>query len=106
MDPAPAPGLIHHPDRSIQSAAEACRRALATAGITPSMSRKGECWDNPSMESFFHTLKAERIHHRHYASRAEARWDLLGYIEGFYNSRRLHAVLGYISRAEMERRAV
>lgn len=71
----------------------------------PSMSRKGECWDNPSMESFFHTLKAERIHHRNYASRAEARWDLLGYIEGFYNSRRLHAVLSFISPAEMERRA-
>lgn len=70
------------------------------------MSRKGECWDNPSMESFFHTLKTERVHHRLYASRAGARWDLLGYIEGFYNSRRLHAVLGYISPAEMERRAV
>ena len=101
----PPPGLIHHPDRSIQSAAEACRRALATAGITPSMSRKGECWDNPSMESFFHTLKAERIHHRLYATRAEARWDLLGYIEGFYNSHRLHAVVSFISPAAMERRA-
>lgn len=101
----PAPGLIHHSDRGIQYAAEAYRGALATAGITPSMSRKGDCWDNAPMESFFHTLKTERVHHRLYATRAEARRDLFGYIEGFYNSRRLHSALGYISPAEMERRA-
>ena len=101
----PAPGLIHHSDRGIQYAAEAYRGALAAAGITPSMSRKGDCWDNAPMESFFHTLKTERVHHRLYATRAEARRDLFGYIEGFYNSRRLHSALGYISPAEMERRA-
>jgi len=56
----PAPGLIHHSDRGIQYAAEAYRGALARAGITPSMSRKGDCWDNAPMESFFHTLKTER----------------------------------------------
>ena len=84
---------------------EAYRSALGRAGITPSMSRKGDCWDNAPMESFFHTLKTERVHHRVYATRAEARRDLFGYIEGFYNPHRLHSALGYVSPAEMERRA-
>jgi putative transposase len=101
----PAPGLIHHSDRGIQYAAEAYRSALARSGVIPSMSRKGDCLDNAPMESFFHTLKTERVHHRRYATRAQARYDLFGYIEGFYNSRRLHSALGYISPAEMERRA-
>jgi transposase InsO family protein len=101
----PAPGLIHHSDRGIQYAAEAYRSALARSGVTPSMSRKGDCWDNAPMESFFHTLKTERVHHRIYATRAEARRDLFGYIEGFYNSRRLHSALSYISPAEAERTA-
>ncbi len=101
----PAPGLIHHSDRGIQYAAEAYRSALARSGITPSMSRKGDCWDNAPMESFFHTLKVERVHHRVYATRDQARRDLFGYIEGFYNPRRLHSSLGYISPAEAERRA-
>ena len=101
----PQPGLIHHSDRGIQYAAEGYRKALARSGIIPSMSRKGDCWDNAPMESFFHTLKTERVHHRTYATRAEARTDLFGYIEGFYNSRRLHSALGYLSPAEMERRA-
>jgi len=101
----PAHGLIHHSDRGIQYAAEAYRTVLAAAGITPSMSRKGDCWDNAPMESFFHTLKTERVHHQVYATRDQARRDLFGYIEGFYNSRRLHSALGYISPAEMERRA-
>jgi putative transposase len=65
----PAPGLIHHSDRGIQYAAEAYRQALATSGITPSMSRKGDCWHNAPMESFFHTLKTERVHHHVYADR-------------------------------------
>ena len=101
----PAPGLIHHSDRGIQYAAEAYRSALARSGITPSMSRKGDCWDNAPMESFFHTLKTERVHHRVYATRDQARRDLFGYIEGFYNPRRLHSALGYISPVEAERRA-
>ncbi len=69
------------------------------------MSRKGDCWDNAPMESFSHTLKTERVHHRVYATTTEARRDLFGYIEGFYNPRRLHSALGYISPAEAERRA-
>ena len=101
----PAPGLIHHSDRGIQYAAETYRQTLARSGITPSMSRRGDCLDNAPMESFFHTLKTERVHHRVYATRANARRDLFGYIEGFYNSRRLHSSLGYISPADAERRA-
>lgn len=69
------------------------------------MSRKGECWDNAPMESFFHTLKTERVHHRVYATRDQARRDLFGYIGAFYNPRRLPSSLGYISPAEAERRA-
>ncbi|SEB04517.1 integrase core domain-containing protein, partial [Rubrimonas cliftonensis] len=104
----PAPGLIHHRRacaRGVQYAADEYRKALAAACITPSMSRKGNCLDNAPMESFFHTLKVERIHHRVYATRAEARRDLFAYIEGFYNSRRLHSGIGYRSPADMERMA-
>lgn len=101
----PPPGLIHHSDRGIQYAADEYRQALAAAGISPSMSRKGNCLDNAPMESFFHTLKVERVHHRTYGTRAEARRDLFAYIEGFYNSRRLHSAIGYRSPADMERMA-
>jgi transposase InsO family protein len=101
----PAPGLIQHSDRGLQYAADGYRQALAAAKITPSMSRKGNCLDNAPMESFFHTLKVERVHHRVYATRDEARRDLFAYIEGFYNSRRLHSAIGYRSPADMERMA-
>ena len=101
----PAHGLTHHSDRGIQYAAESYRSALAECGITPSMSRRGDCWDNAPMESFFHTLKTERVHHRVYATRQDARRDLFAYIEGFYNSHRLHSALGYRSPAEMEQKA-
>jgi putative transposase len=69
------------------------------------MSHKGDCLDNAPMESFFHSLKTERVHHRIYDTRAEARRDLFQYIEGFYNSRRLHSALGYIRPAFAERTA-
>ena len=101
----PPPGLIHHSDRGIQYAAGSYRQVLAQSGISPSMSRKGNCWDNAPMESFFHTLKSERVHHRVYATRDQARRDLFQYIEGFYNPHRLHSALGYLSPEEMERRA-
>ena len=65
----------------------------------------GQRLDNAPMESFFHTLKVERVHHRVYATRDEARRDLFGYIEGFYNSRRIHSAIGYRSPADMERMA-
>ena len=102
----PPPGLIHHSDRGIQYAAEAYRQCLVRSAITPSMSRRGDCLDNAPMESFFHTLKVERVHHRVYPTRAHARRDLFGYIEGFYNSRRLHSALGYLSPADAERKEV
>lgn len=97
--------LLHHSDQGSQYAAEDFQRLLAHNGIACSMSRKGDCWDNAPMESFFHTLKTERVHHRLYATRDQARRDLFGYIEGFYNPRRLHSALGYISPADAERRA-
>lgn len=100
----PAAGLLHHSDRGIQYAAEAYRQNLAAANILPSMSRKGNCWDNAPMESFFHTLKTERVHHRAYENRYQAKQDIFAYIEGFYNSHRLHSALGYLSPADMERK--
>ena len=69
------------------------------------MSRKGNCLDNAPMESFFHSLKVERVHHRVYATRDEARRDLFAWIEGWYNTHRLHSALGYRSPAAVERRA-
>jgi putative transposase len=81
----PGAGLIHHSDRGVQYASHDYRAALAAAGITASMSRKADCYDNAPMESFFHTLKTERVHHRQYATRAEAQRDIFAYIEGFYN---------------------
>jgi transposase InsO family protein len=78
----PAPGLIHHTDRGSQFAAHDYQNALAAAGMTCSMSRRGNCWDNAPMESFFHTLKTELVHQRNYATREEARRDLFQYIEG------------------------
>ena len=101
----PSPGLIHHSDRGVQYASQHYRRALDAAGITASMSRKGDCYDNAPMESFFHTLKTERVHHQQYATRAEARRDIFAYIEGFYNKTRRHSAIGYISPIEMELKA-
>jgi putative transposase len=95
---------MHHSDRGVQYASHDYRTALATNGITASMSRKGDCYDNAPMESFFHTLKTE-VHHRQYATRAEARRDIFAYIEGFYNKTRRHSAIGYISPIEMELKA-
>jgi putative transposase len=101
----PEPGLIHHSDRGVQYASHAYRDVLADAGMTASMSRKGNCYDNAPMESFFHTLKTELIHHRDYQTRAEAQRDVFTYIEGFYNRTRLHSAIGYIAPIEKERKA-
>jgi transposase InsO family protein len=101
----PGAALIHHSDRGIQYASHDYRAALAADGITASMSRKGNCYDNAPMESFFHTLKTERVHHRQYATRAEAQRDIFAYIEGFYNRTRRHSAIGYISPIEMELKA-
>jgi putative transposase len=93
----PAPGLIHHSDRGSQYASHAFRGKLAAYGMTCSMSRKANCWDNAPTESFFNSLKNERVHGTRYATRAEAVADLFDYIEAFYNRTRRHSVLGYRS---------
>jgi putative transposase len=98
----PEPGLIHHSDRGVQYASQDYRAVLSAAGITASMSRKADCYDNAPMESFFHTLKTELVHHRQYETRAEAQRDIFGFIAGFYNRTRLHSAIGYISPIEME----
>ena len=95
--------LIHHSDRGVQYASRAFRRVLKAHGIEGSMSRKGDCWDNAVVESFFGSLKSERVHWRNYQSREEARADIVEYIGMFYNSRRLHSYLGYQSPDEFER---
>ena len=97
--------MIHHSDRGVQYASHDYRAALAAAGITASMSRKADCFDNAPMESFFHTLKTELVHHRQYATRDEARRDIFAFIEGFYNRTRLHSAIGYISPIQMEQKA-
>jgi putative transposase len=101
----PAPGLIHHSDRGSHYASSEYQAVLANSGITPSMSRKGNCWDNAPMESFFHTLKTELVHHKHYATKEEAKRDLFHYIEAYYNRRRIHSALGYLTPDQMEAKA-
>jgi len=102
----PKPGLIHHSDRGSQYASIEYQSALAKQGMLCSMSRKGDCWDNAVAESFFSTLKTERVHHRLYRSRDEARRDIFEYIEVFYNRVRLHSTLGYLSPAQFESAAL
>lgn len=101
----PRAGLIHHSDRGVQYASADYRKLMQSAGLRASMSRKGDCYDNAPMESFFHTLKTELVHHRHYATRPEATRDIFAYIEGFYNRTRRHSAIGYISPIEMELKA-
>jgi putative transposase len=99
---SPGPGLIHHSDRGCQYASNDYQAALDEHEMLCSMSRKGDCWDNAVAESFFSTLKTERVHHRLYRSRDEARRDIFEYIEVFYNRVRLHSTLGYLSPAQFE----
>jgi putative transposase len=98
----PAAGLVHHSDRGVQYASGDYQDLLRRYGMLCSMSRKGNCWDNAAMESFFGTLKMECTHHRRYHSRNEARRDIFYYIEVFYNDERLHSSLGYRSPAQYE----
>ena len=93
----PAPGLICHSDRGSQYAASAYVDYLAAIGATPSMIRTGNCYDNVTMEGFFHTLKVELVHQCRWATQAEARLALFGYIEGYYNRHRLHSALRYLT---------
>jgi putative transposase len=98
----PRAGLLHHSDQGGQYAGPAYQALLTRHGICPSMSRRGDCWDNTVAESFFKTLKTELVYHRSYRTRAEARADLFVYIEQFYNRRRRHSFLGYRSPADYE----
>ena len=98
----PVAGLLHHSDRGSQYACQAYQHLLKEHDIRCSMSRKGECLDNAVAERFFGSLKGERTALQHYATRQEARDDVIDYIEMFYNSTRLHSYLGYISPNEFE----
>lgn len=91
----PAAGLIHHTDRGVLYSSGNYRRLMAEHGLLPSMSRHGDCYDNACAESFFSTLKNELIHGEAFATRDAARMAIVGYIEGFYNRKRLHQTLGY-----------
>lgn len=100
----PAKGLIHHSDRGSQYCSHEYRDILETFGIQASMSRKGNCYDNAPMESFWGTLKQELVHHRRYRTRREAILDITEYIEIFYNRQRLQPGLGFLSPAVFEHR--
>ena len=100
----PKAGLIHHSDRGSQYASKAFRRLLKAHGIKGSMSRKGDCWDNAVVESFFGSLKQELVQWRNYQTRYEAQQDILEYIAMFYNSTRLHSYLGYMSPNDFEQK--
>ena len=97
-------GLLHHSDRSSQYAGAAYQRLLVSQEAQVSMSRRGDCWDNAPMESFFSTLKCEHVHFHTYQTRQEAMTDIFSYIVGFYNRERRHSSLGYLSPEEFERR--
>jgi len=99
----PGPGLIHHSDRGSQYCAHEYRRLMDQFKMRVSMSRKGDCYDNAPMESFWGTLKNELVHHSHYKTRQEAIREITEYIEVFYNRQRRQARLGYLSPAVFER---
>ena len=98
----PRAGVMHHSDRGSQYACHAYQQLLAAHGLRCSMSEKGECLDNAVAERFFGSLKRERMALRPYATRQEARDDVVDYIEMFYNSTRLHSYLGYVSPNDYE----
>jgi transposase InsO family protein len=99
----PAPGLLIHSDRGSQYASDAYRKLIKQFRMTQSMSRKGNCWDNAPMESFFKTLKVEHTYRLRYISREQARLDIVNWIEGFYNEKRMHSAINFRSPADFER---
>jgi putative transposase len=102
----PPQGLLHHSDRGSQYASAQYQEALAHRGIRCSMSRKGNCWDNAVVESFFSSLKKELVYQTQFATRQQARSAIFEYLEVFYNRQRRHSTLGYLSPAEYERTAL
>jgi transposase InsO family protein len=97
------PGLVHHSDRGVQYAAGAYTQLLKDNGITISMSRKGNPWDNAACESFMKTLKHEEVHRTEYRNLADARTRIGRFLESIYNDRRMHSSLSYLSPSEFER---
>lgn len=95
-------GLIVHSDRGVQYASGDYRQMLVNWSITASMSRRGNCWDNAPSESFFATLKKELVHLTHYQRRGEAELEIFEYIEVFYNRKRLHSTIDYMTPVEAE----
>jgi putative transposase len=95
--------VLHHSDQGSQCTSENFQRLLESHGITCSMSRRENCWDNAAMESFFSTLKTERLSKKHYRTRDELRADVFDYIERFYNARRRHSTIGHISPVQFEK---
>ena len=98
----PGAGLVHHSDRGVQYACADYRDLLRSQGIECSMSRRGDCYDNAVVESFFKTLKVELVYHQRYQTREQARRSVFEYLEVFYNRRRLHSSLGYVSPEQFE----
>ena len=99
----PKAGLVHHSDRGSQYASKKFRQLLKENGFKGSMSRRGDCWDHAVVESFFGSLKQERVQWRYYQTRYEAQQDILNYISMFYNPNRLHSYLGYMSPDNFEK---
>jgi putative transposase len=96
--------LLHHSDRGSQYTAGQDQQGLTRYGLQCSMSRPGNCWDNAVVESFFASLKTERVYRRQFQRRQEAQMAIFAYIEGFSNRRRRHSTLGYLSPVEFEQR--
>jgi len=101
----PGPGLVHHSDRGSQYAARAYRRLLDQHGLLCSMSRKGDCWDNAPIESFFGRMKTEMDNGNTFETRQAAKNSVFAFIEGWYNRRRLHSAIGYCSPLAKEQLA-
>ena len=97
--------VLHHSDQGSQYTSEQFQLLLMSNDITCSMSRSGNCWDNAAMESFFSSLKTERVARKTYRTRDQARADVFDYIERFYNPTRRHSTLGYLSPMDFEKKA-
>ena len=98
----PTTQVLFHSDRGVQYASDAFQKDLKDNNLLCSMSRKGNCWDNAVVESFFKSLKQEWLHQRRFKTRQDARGSIFEYIECFYNPKRLHSTLGYLSPVEFE----
>jgi len=102
----PPKGVMHHSDRGSQYASSDYQALLRKYGMTPSMSRKGNCWDNAVAESFLHTLKVELVNRYRFRTREEAKREIFEYIEMYYNRKRTHSALAYMSPFDFEKRSL